>query len=117
MGDLYVVIRLIPYVFVFLREQCTRFLSSSWETTQATVAAGTVDGQSPPYTADLHYRYTVGSKTFCGFLSRKCLRKDSADAIAQYAPQGSPISIRYDPRKPERSYAPLPLGARPRFSI
>jgi hypothetical protein len=109
MWDLYVVVRLIPYVFLFLREQVIRLRSRNWEMIQAIVLSGSVDGTAMPYTADLNYRYVVGTQTIYGRLSRKCLRKSSANEIAQYAP-GSALEVRYDARKPERSYAPIPLG-------
>ena len=110
MWDLVILIRLIPYVFGFLVEQWIRLYSRKWTTVQATVTADTAEGQSQPYIAILQYQYTVGGNVFDGCFLRRCLRKSSVEeAIAQY-PRGSPISIRYNPHKPGRSYAPLPLG-------
>jgi hypothetical protein len=78
MWDLYVVVRLIPYVFLFLREQVIRLRSRNWEMIQAIVLSGSVDGTAMPYTVDLNYRYVVGTQTIYGRLSGKCLRKSSA---------------------------------------
>ena len=110
MWDLVVLIRLIPYAFGFLAEQWIRLHSRKWATVQATVTADTAEGQSQPYTAILQYQYTVGANVFDGCLLRRCLRKSSAEEVIAQYPPGSPISIRYNPHKPERSYAPLPLG-------
>jgi hypothetical protein len=123
MWDLYVVFRLVPYVFSFLSEQCTRFFSRNWPTIQATVEGGSVEGQVFPYTATLRYQYRVGTAMFDGFLTRKCLRRRSAEELGNQKP-GTTLDVRFKPEGPERSYAPLPLawggftvGALPVFGL
>lgn len=73
------------------------------------VLTGSIDGQSYPYTANLKYRYSVETSTFDGSLVRKCLRRRSAQALAEQVP-GSTIDVRVKPGNPARSYAPLPIG-------
>jgi len=109
MWDLYVVLRLVPYVFSFLSEQCTRFFSRNWPTIQATAEGGSIEGQSSPYNATLRYQYRVGTALFDGCLSRKCLRWRSAEKLGNQN-SGATLDVRFDPEKPERSYAPLPLA-------
>jgi hypothetical protein len=123
MWDLYLVLRLVPYVFSFLVEQCTRFFSRNWPTIQATVDGGSVEGQASPYTAMLRYQYRVGTAMFDGFLTRKCLRRRSAEELGNEKP-GTMLDVRFDPERPGRSYAPLPLawggfavGALPVFGL
>jgi len=107
--ELFWVLKLVPYVLGFLREQWRRTISQHWATTLATVTGGVVEGNSAPYMAELFYVYHVGASTFSGSLWRRCLLRSSADKVVQFPP-GTPLSIRYNPRKPEVSYAPIPLS-------
>ena len=111
MGEpgLHWLVKLVPYVLGFLREQWHRTVSRYWETTLATVTDGTVEGDSPPYMAELFYVYHVGASTFSGSLWRRCLLRSSANKVVHF-PRGAPISVRYNPRKPEVSYAPIALS-------
>jgi hypothetical protein len=59
--------------------------------------------------AELFYVYHVGASTFSGSLWRRCLLRSSANKVVRFPP-GAPIQIRYNPRKPEVSYAPIPLS-------
>src|SRR5579871_6538473 len=99
MWDLYVVFRLVPYVFSFLSEQRIRLFSRNWPTAQGTVEGGSIAGQSFPYTVTLPYQYIVGTTTFYGCLSRKCLRRRSAEALGNQS-AGSPLDVRFKPNKP-----------------
>lgn len=100
--------RLFPYVFGFLREQWLRFRSRKWQRAQGVVESGSIS-QSSPIFAELVYRYSVGQDTYVGRLSRECFRRKSAEDVVQRTP-GTFIEVRYDPKVPDRSYAPLPLG-------
>src|SRR5579864_9176666 len=109
MGDLYVVFRFVPYVFGFLSEQWTRVFSRNWPATQGTVVGGGVEGQSSPYMGTLRYQYSVGASLFDGYLSRRCLRLRSAEALGKQL-AGRTVEVRFKPDRPERSYAMLPLA-------
>ena len=109
MLDLYALARLVPYVFAFLSEVWKRTESRTWSRTQGTVTGGSIEGIGFPYTATLHYEYWVGTAHFFGCISRRCLRRRSAEAVT--APtRTSPIQVRFQTARPERSYVALPLG-------
>jgi Protein of unknown function (DUF3592) len=81
----------------------------AWPTTFGTVIGSSIEGSSMLYTATLRYRYQVDGLPFDGDLSRRCLRRRSAERLVKQEP-GSPIEVRFNKDRPERSYFAFPLG-------
>lgn len=77
--------------------------------TEGTVIGARVEGRSLPYIGTLLYQYRVGASLYDGYLSRRCLRRRSAEALGAQA-EGSTVEVRFKPDKPAQSYAVLALS-------
>lgn len=107
----------VATVFFLTQQTWFGFVSYYWPTASGTISHSAVVGEysrnedgseTLMYSAEIHYRYRVGNRDYQGErVSFGGVSSDSwgcaARSITREYPGGRSVSVRYDPRNPERA--------------
>ena len=104
---LFLLLALAFFIYLGIRRIQHRRASRSWPTVTGVAGSATIKltkrGTHPMFLATVNYSYVVGAEPYKGWFIRWFILHGRAETwIAKY-PEGAPLLIRYNPKKPLES--------------